>query len=472
MPGAYSVAVEPQALRLRLIEPEATRRAWMAEGLRAAGLDVEARESPATESGIAPDCVALAIEAFSAAAVAALHDRDPLLPVIVIARAEPGAAATCELGRARAWDVVTVAGRDDLPELASGIRAAASRRERRRVPRRVAGELGGTSDAMQQVRWHVEQAARSTANVLVTGESGTGKEVVARAIHRHSPRSSAPFVAVNCAAIPAELLESELFGHERGAFTGATATTRGIFEQADGGTLFLDEIGELPAALQAKLLRVLAPDRDAATTRELHRVGGGKPVRVDVRVIAATHRPLRDMIAEGGFRADLYQRIAGLDVQVPPLRARGEDVAVLARLFLERASADAGRAGSWLGAAALKVITRYYWPRNVRQLEAVMRSVVLLKEQPGQVTLGDLPAELFEPAPGESAPGQPPPDESSTGGDAPMRTLAEVERSHVEHVLSRCGDNKTQAARILGLSRAALGRKLAAWTRGRPPDPA
>lgn len=244
------------------------------------------------------------------------------------------------------------------------------------------------SPVMQEVVQTVEQVADSRATVLITGESGSGKEVVAKLIHRLSPRSKAPFVAVSCAALPETLLESELFGYEKGAFTGANGSKIGRFEAADGGTLFLDEIGEIPASVQVKLLRVLQE-------REFERLGATKPTRVDVRLVTATNRDLQTAVDEGTFRLDLLYRLQVIELHLPPLRERGEDIRVLAEHFLRRYSAENGRALRVVGEAAFELMSRYSWPGNVRELENAMeRAVVLAGPDDEVLTPSLLPASL------------------------------------------------------------------------------
>ncbi|HRI43254.1 MAG TPA: sigma-54 dependent transcriptional regulator [Fimbriimonadaceae bacterium] len=245
-----------------------------------------------------------------------------------------------------------------------------------------------TSPVMQEVVQTVEQIADSRATVFITGESGCGKEVVAKLIHRLSPRNRAPFVAVSCAALPETLLESELFGYEKGAFTGANGSKIGRFEAADGGTLFLDEIGEIPASVQVKLLRVLQE-------REFERLGATKPTRVDVRLITATNRDLQAAVDEGTFRLDLLYRLQVIELHLPPLRERGEDIRVLAEHFLRRYSAENVRSLTVVGDAAYELMSRYRWPGNVRELENAMeRAVVLAGPADEILTPSLLPASL------------------------------------------------------------------------------
>jgi len=298
--------------------------------------------------------------------------------------------------------------------------------------------LVGTSDAMRQVLEIARRAAPSEASVLLTGESGTGKELVAHAIHRASDRSAGPFVAVNCAAIPADLLESELFGHTRGAFTGAVADRAGKFERAHGGTLFLDEIGELPAALQPKLLRALQE-------HEIEPVGG-HPKPIDVRVVAATNRDIEAALASGQFREDLYYRLAVITVELPPLRARRDDIALLVRHFL----AKHGAAELTVSAAALTQLTAYEWPGNVRELENVVQRMIVLRRGQ-QLDVDDLPAKVRHH--GNTAP-------ERGGGVVRLPedgySLEALEREAVLQALERNGWNQSRAAAFLRTPRHVL----------------
>ena len=285
----------------------------------------------------------------------------------------------------------------------------------------------------------VTRAAAAGTQVLILGESGTGKEMIARAYHTGGPRASGPWVAVNCAAFAESLLDSELFGHEQGSFTGATRRRRGCFEQADGGTLFLDEVGELGAATQAKLLRVLAD-------RRFYRLGGEQPIDVDVRVIAATHRDLRQRVAAGAFRDDLYWRLAVIPVEVPPLRERGPDRANLTAHFFERLGAELGRRPPTLSPEAQALWDRHPWPGNVRELKNAVERLLVLHDG-GVVEADDLPPELRAHA-GRPAPG--------TLADA----VAELERERIAVAMTASGGNKAAAARALGISRPTLDKKL------------
>jgi len=300
----------------------------------------------------------------------------------------------------------------------------------------------GRSRAMEDLRTAVRMIAPTRSTVLITGESGTGKELVARAVHQGSPRASAPFVKLNCAAVPAGLLESELFGHERGAFTGAVGRQRGRFEQAHGGTLLLDEISEMDPALQPKLLRALQE-------REFYRVGGGSPVRVDVRVLATTNTDLRARVREGSFREDLYYRLEVVPLAVAPLRERRDDIPVLAHHFLRQVCTENGRLPVRIGSAAMERLLRHEWPGNVRELKnAVERAVILCPDE-------ELRPEHFvlEMSAGPQSYGH------SGVGDS----LHERERAWIEQVLDEEGGNRTAAARRLDISVRTIRNKLAQY---------
>ncbi len=296
--------------------------------------------------------------------------------------------------------------------------------------------IGAESAAMQDVLRRAGRFARADAPVVIRGESGTGKEVVARALHASSPRADGPFVAVNVAALPAELLESELFGHARGAFTGAHQTHKGLFESAAGGTLFLDEIGELPASLQAKLLRALQDG-------EVRRVGETRAFSVDARIVCATHRDLAELVQRGEFREDLFYRISVLTLVVPPLRERKDDILPLAREILR---VD-GAPSHTLNRDTERVLLAHAWPGNVRELENAMRHGMALASG-GVITPVDLPTHLVV------LNGTPPPS------GVRMCTLAEMEREHVLGVLGACDGSVVEAARVLGIGRNTLWRKL------------
>jgi DNA-binding NtrC family response regulator len=322
----------------------------------------------------------------------------------------------------------------------------ALRRENAQLRRTLAyGDLLGRAPSMRRLYETIAKVARADVTVLVTGESGTGKELVARAIHFEGARASGPFVPVNCGALVDSLLESELFGHVRGAFTGADQAKRGLFVAASGGTLFLDEIGELPLELQPKLLRALQEG-------EIKPVGGVDPIKVDVRVVAATNRDLGQAVADGRFREDLYYRLNVISIEVPPLRERREDIPLLAEHFAERAAHRARRARPAIREDALEYLAAQPWPGNVRELEnAVERAVVLAAD----VHLG--PGD-FQPL-GGLRPAVIPEDAAETDPDD-LPSLDELERRHIMRVLGACSGQKTRAAAVLGINRTTLWKKL------------
>jgi DNA-binding NtrC family response regulator len=312
-------------------------------------------------------------------------------------------------------------------------------------------DIVGKSAVMLEVYKLVARVAMSTATVLVEGESGTGKELVARAIHTHSPRAGAPFVPVNCTALTESLLESELFGHARGAFTGAVAAKRGLFETANGGTMFLDEIGDMGPKMQAQLLRTLQDG-------EVKPVGGSEPIRVDVRIVCATNKDLDEEVKAGRFREDLYFRINVVTVHLPPLRERREDVPILVAHFLAKLARRERRAAAALSPETLKLLNAYSWPGNVRELEnAIERAVAVAK---GNVVIpSDLPPEVgggAGTAAGLAAGGGG--GESGIIADRP--SLAELERRYIQLVLTESGGNKKKAAEKLGIDRRTLYRAL------------
>jgi len=290
--------------------------------------------------------------------------------------------------------------------------------------------------------------------VLITGESGTGKERVAAAIHQHSPRAKGPFVKLHCAALAESLLESELFGHERGAFTGAITRRPGRFEIAHGGTLFLDEVGELPLALQPKVLRALQE-------QTFDRLGGTVPVQVDVRVVAATNRDLRAMMASGTFREDLFFRLDVFRVRVPPLRERASDVPLLAEAILRRTAAELAKPVPVLGAAALERLVHYPWPGNVRELENCLERAVILAEgsiiEPAHLNLPTTPLQVRPEAPADPWAQI---DLSGTLDDATRRVVLEVEKRKIAAALQESGDDALRAAELLGMAPRLLVKKI------------
>jgi DNA-binding NtrC family response regulator len=303
-------------------------------------------------------------------------------------------------------------------------------------------EIVGQHPAMQKIYRLIAQVARTTTTVLITGESGTGKELVARAIHRQGPRRDRSFVAVNPAAIAESLIESELFGHERGAFTGAHQRKLGRFELAQGGTLFLDEIATLKEELQIKLLRVLQE-------REIERVGGTHPIKIDVRIIAATNADLKDAVARGAFREDLYYRLNVVSIDVPPLAQRADDVPLLVEHFVHRYSRECNKPVDGLSPEVLSALRDYEWPGNVRELQNVIERGVVLAEGP-VIQLSDLPLDVLLPKHRERI---------RTADHLPLKNATEeFERQIVLRVLERVGGNQSEAARILGLHRNTINR--------------
>jgi len=322
-------------------------------------------------------------------------------------------------------------------------------------------EIIGEAPAMQEVFRAIGRLSRSNITVLINGESGTGKELVARALHRHSPRKEAPFIALNMAAIPRDLLESELFGHERGAFTGAQNRRIGRFEQADGGSLFLDEIGDMPPELQTRLLRVLADG-------EFYRVGGHTPVKVDVRIIAATHQNLEQLVQEGRFREDLFHRLNVIRIHIPPLRERREDIPLLLQFFLERAAHELNVEAKTLRPEVAGYLAQLPWPGNVRQLENLCRWLTVMAAS-REVHLQDLPPELLETAVAAATGGTAWEDALRTWAgqalarnehDLLARALPAFERILIEVALARTGGRRHDAARLLGWGRNTLTRKI------------
>jgi len=303
----------------------------------------------------------------------------------------------------------------------------------------------GQSKKMEEVFRAIERVSRSKATVLIRGESGTGKELVARAIHYASPRAQGPFVKLNCAALPEQLLESELFGHEKGAFTGALQAKKGRFELADGGTIFLDEIGDLPIGLQGKLLRVLQE-------RTFERVGGTKTIKVDVRIIAATNRDLETAVQEGSFREDLYYRLYVVPILLPPLRERKEDIPLLVGHFLERFNRENGKMVK-LSVAAMDLLMEYNWPGNIRELENCIERMVVMAQR-------DLVAPEEVPLPINPFAVQPPPPSPGRNTLPFPRPLEEVEREQILLALKQCHGVQSKAASLLGLSPRQLGYRL------------
>ncbi|MYM60845.1 nitrogen regulation protein NR(I) [Vibrio sp. OCN044] len=325
-----------------------------------------------------------------------------------------------------------------------------------------APEIIGEAPAMQEVFRAIGKLSRSSISVLINGESGTGKELVAKALHRHSPRASKPFIALNMAAIPKDLIESELFGHEKGAFTGAANVRQGRFEQANGGTLFLDEIGDMPLDIQTRLLRVLSDG-------QFYRVGGHSPIQVDVRIIAATHQHLESLVNEGDFREDLFHRLNVIRVHIPALRERKQDIEKLTLHFLSEAAKELEVDAKTLHSSTIQALSELNWPGNVRQLENTCRWLTVMASG-GEVLPSDLPTELFTTVEGSS-------DKASTSWQSQLavwaksslseghteiltKALPEFERILLEAALEHTRGHKQDAAKVLGWGRNTLTRKL------------
>ena len=323
----------------------------------------------------------------------------------------------------------------------------------------LAPEILGQAPAMQEVFRAIGRLAQSHATVLINGESGTGKELVARALHRHSPRKDGPFIALNTAAIPRDLLESELFGHEKGAFTGASAQRRGRFEEAAGGTLFLDEIGDMPAELQTRLLRVLSDG-------QFYRVGGHQPIRANARVITATHQNLEQRVKDGLFREDLFHRLNVIRLRLPPLRERREDIPALARHFLANSAQQLGVEPKRLSEAALKFLQNASWPGNVRQIENLCHWLTVMA--PGQqIEIDDLPAEMREAAPSagtadwQALLAAAADDLLAKHPGSVWETLTNaVEATLIRRALTATGGRRIEAAQQLGIGRNTITRKI------------
>jgi DNA-binding NtrC family response regulator len=375
----------------------------------------------------------------------------PDVPVVVITAFGSLETAVGAI-RAGAYDFITKP--VDVEALALTLARAAEHRALREEVRRLRqalaetrrfDEMIGESAPMKKVHSLLAQIVDADASVLVTGESGTGKELVARALHRLGPRKTGPFVAINCAAMPEPLLESELFGHVRGAFTDARSDRAGLFVQASGGTLFLDEIGDMPLGMQAKLLRALQE-------RKVRPVGGDREIPFDVRVVAATNRDLDTAVAEQRFREDLYFRVNVIQIVVPPLRARGNDVLVLAQSFVEQFAGRSGKKVTGLGTPVAERLLSYAWPGNVRELQnAIERAVAVTRF--AELTVEDLPERIRDYHVSHVLVVAEDPSEL-----APME---EVERRYIARVMESVGGNKTLAARVLGLDRKTLYNKLA-----------
>jgi DNA-binding NtrC family response regulator len=381
-------------------------------------------------------------------------DRSETQPHVIVVTAFGSIETAKRALKLGAYDYITKP--FEIDDLAIAIKKALDERSLRSEVQRLRKEVQrpyrfeniiGRSPVMQDVFALIRRLSSSAVNVLITGESGTGKELVARALHYNSPRAKQSLVAVNCAAIPDQLLESELFGYKKGAFTDARVDHPGMFMEADGGTLFLDEIGDLSPALQAKLLRVLQE-------REVRPLGASRPEKVDVRVLSATNRDLAQRMREGVFREDLFYRLNVIEVVLPPLRDRSEDILALVEHFLSEAERRSGKQLRGLTEAASKILLQYPWPGNVRELENVIERAVALAEHE-QIGAEDLPSQVRERRSNDVL----------QGALSRALTLDELEREYINRVLQAEGGNKTRAAQRLGLDRKTLYRKLDEYSR-------
>jgi len=464
-PDAADPAFEilPTTDVVALVEDDATTRMLTRAWLESAGYTVVEYDSErAVREGNGPApivaCVDLGLGEHSGFDVISyLRERDSELPIIVVTAEREVDTAVAAM-RAGAYDYLTKP--VDRDRLLLSVRRAC---ERRRLVDRVknlqselatgplAGTVVGAGPAMRELSRQVERVVESDVAVCLLGESGTGKELVARAIHRGGPRRSGQFVAINCAAIPASLQESELFGHERGAFTGAIQTRLGCFERARGGTLLLDEVGEMSPATQAVLLRTLQE-------HTVRRVGGSQEIPVDVRIVCATHRDLRGEVDAGRFREDLYFRLVVYPIQLPSLRNRVEDIPALVTHFLDKLRVRTAHGVRGLSAEALDALARHAWPGNVRELENVIhRSVLACRGQ--EIGLADLPPDLRS----VSSPGA---SERQVGDDLlgdedEVVTLRELEQRAIRKALKLTRGSVGRAAKLLGIGRATLYRRLA-----------
>ncbi|HEY7312029.1 MAG TPA: sigma-54 dependent transcriptional regulator [Gemmataceae bacterium] len=449
--------------------PEQVRQTFPAPRYRVevAGTGVEGLDRVRTGP---PDVILLDLrlpDQFGLEVYQQIRQLDARIPVIFVTLAK-GADAAIEAMKQGAYDYLFKP--LDLNQLRRVVAEALEVAQRMRVPAVVAGSAAdpdvegaivGSCPAMREVYKAIGRVAAQNVLVLITGESGTGKELIARAIYQHSPRAKAPFLALNCAAVPENLLESELFGHEKGAFTGADRRRIGKFEQCNGGTLFLDEIGDMPLALQAKMLRLLQE-------QSFERVGGNETVQTDVRLIAATHHDLKADAAEGKFRPDLYYRLGVFTIHLPPLRERGDDLPMLVRHFLRRFSRELGREVQEVSPEALERLCKYSWPGNIRELQSVLKQALL--QARGAVLLPAFLPDLSG-RPDES--GLAPPAGVDLDLEAFIRqrlapdtqdlyadTHRQVDRFLLPLVLEYTGGNQHQAARLLGIARQTLRQKL------------
>lgn len=452
-----------------MVDDDPVIRTFLSLWLRQAGYEVEEHAHGGSIRQRRTDdllavCLDLGLDDIPGFEVLAhLHTADPDLPVIVVSGQSEIETAVSAMQRG-AYDYLA-----KPLEQARVIHTLRRACERRDLAWRLRDLQGGQeslipvaeSAAMRDVMMQIEQIRGSDVPVCIQGESGTGKELVARTIHQQSRRRAHPFVAINCASIPESLQESELFGHEKGAFTGAYETHRGRFEQADAGTLFLDEVGEMPLSTQAKLLRVLQE-------RVFRRVGGTREIPTHARIICATNRNLQDEVERGRFRADLFFRLMVYPIRVPPLRERRDDIPRLVGHFLRNLRRDVGRDVSRIAPDALECLQQYDWPGNVRQVENVIHRA-MLSCRGDQITLAELPVELRQTRSTVD------PDKALAAGAGSVRTLptlrlSELEQLAIQQAIVRTAGDMKEAAQLLGVSRATLYRRLAtAPDAGTPP---
>ena len=432
--------------RLLVVDDDDSTRTLLLALLRAHGYEVEGERSG--EAGLERlqraefDLVLLDVNLPGRSGLEVLEAAQPMAPAteFIMITAFASIDTAVDAMKRGACDYLRKPLRTDelLRVIARALADVAARREvarlKRRVPEGLRQRMVGRSAVMEQLWDRIEKVAPTRATVLITGETGTGKELVARAIHELSPRSREPFVASNCSALPETLLESELFGHVKGSFTGATNGRRGLFEEASGGTLFMDEVSTLTSGIQVKLLRVVQE-------RVIQRVGSNTPTPVDLRLLAATNVDLRDEVERGTFRADLFYRLNVFALRVPPLREREDDIQLLAQHFLERTALQYGVAPPALPASTLRAMARYDWPGNVRQLENYMEAAVIAN-QGGSID--------FDPPLAPSATVR----ASSAGG------LADLERERIMQALVETGGHHGRAAALLGIDRRTVERKL------------
>jgi two-component system, NtrC family, response regulator PilR len=384
-----------------------------------------------------------------------IHSLDPFIPIIAVT-AYASADDAIRAVREGAYDYLSKPFQvEDLRIIIrNALETRRLRRENQELKRSIEdrmrfGNIVGKSPQMEEIFHFIETVAPSKAGVLIIGESGTGKELIAQAIHRSSPRSDKPFITINCTAIPENLLESEMFGHQRGSFTGAIANKAGLVEMAHTGTLFLDEVGEIPLSIQAKLLRFLQE-------HEFRRVGSTDEKKIDVRIIAATNKKLEKEMEAGNFREDLYYRLNVIRIRVPPLRERDEDIPLLIDHFMKKFSAEQGKKMQKVSSLAMRVLCNYQYPGNVRELENIIERCVTL-EQSDQLTAENLPPKLSESS-----------GVSGTAGDLDIppdgieldRALSNMERKLITRALEITGGNRSRAARLLGISFRSLRYRL------------